>query len=438
MARFMSSRWLVPEGLAVEGLAGADGITVAARLSVSHATCPSCGGRSCRVHSRYTRTLQDLPCSGQALRVRVIVRRFRCMVPTCRARIFAERLDDRIATRFARRTTRSRPVDAPSRPGARWSSWCRACGPAADAGQPRHAASHAAPSRHSAPRYANGHRHRRLGVEAWAALRHADLRSAASPDRRSAARSSTRHAGCLAGGPPRIAIVAGDRGGGYGQAVTRVRPEALQVADRWHLMENASAAFLDVVRRMMTAIRRIVGTAVIDPALLTRAERIQYDGYLRRRQTDAAIMELAKSGLGIKAIVAAPDAAARRSGRSCAASGPTSFAAGRARSSPGLQQLDREWIAGCHNGAELWRRLQARGFRGSLRAVGEWATRRRRSEERHQVAWIGRPSAAKAGTPDDVGSEPARQGRCCSGRHDRERRCHPWSRRASWSSAFSR
>ncbi|WP_247367487.1 hypothetical protein, partial [Bradyrhizobium sp. CW10] len=28
-------------------------------------------------------------------------------------------------------------------------------------------------------------------------------------------------------------------------------PNAIQVADRWHLMENASAAFLDAVRRSM-------------------------------------------------------------------------------------------------------------------------------------------------------------------------------------------
>jgi transposase len=39
--------------------------------------------------------------------------------------------------------------------------------------------------------------------------------------------------------------------------------------------------------------------------------------------------------------------------------------------------LEREWAAGCHNGAELWRRLGAGGFRGSLRVVTEWASRRR-------------------------------------------------------------
>ncbi len=45
-----------------------------------------------------------------------------------------------------------------------------------------------------------------------------------------------------------------------------------------------------------------------------------------------------------------------------------------------LPRLGAEWAAGCRNGAEFWRRLRANGFTGSLRVVGEWATRRRRSE----------------------------------------------------------
>src|SRR5206468_1816290 len=46
-----------------------------------------------------------------------------------------------------------------------------------------------------------------------------------------------------------------------------------------------------------------------------------------------------------------------------------------------LPWLDEQWAASCRNGAELWRRLVARGFRGSLRVVSEWATRRRRAEK---------------------------------------------------------
>jgi transposase len=46
---------------------------------------------------------------------------------------------------------------------------------------------------------------------------------------------------------PQIAIVARDRGGAYSLAATKALPQATQVADRWHLMENASHAFLDAV-----------------------------------------------------------------------------------------------------------------------------------------------------------------------------------------------
>lgn len=47
---------------------------------------------------------------------------------------------------------------------------------------------------------------------------------------------------------------------------------------------------------------------------------------------------------------------------------------------PWLPRLEQEWAAGCRNATELWRRLRAAGFGGSLRIVGEWSTRQRRAE----------------------------------------------------------
>jgi hypothetical protein len=44
-----------------------------------------------------------------------------------------------------------------------------------------------------------------------------------------------------------------------------------------------------------------------------------------------------------------------------------------------LPWLDGRWASGCRNGAELWRRVRARGFGGSLRVISEWAPRRRRA-----------------------------------------------------------
>jgi transposase len=71
---------------------------------------------------------------------------------------------------------------------------------------------------------------------------------------------------------PQIAVVARDRAGGYALAARRALPHAVQVADRWHLMENASAAFLAAVRQSMGKIRTAIGATTVNPALDLRRE----------------------------------------------------------------------------------------------------------------------------------------------------------------------
>jgi hypothetical protein len=41
------------------------------------------------------------------------------------------------------------------------------------------------------------------------------------------------------------------RGGAYGLAAAKASPVAVQVADRWHLMEIVSRAFVDTGRKSM-------------------------------------------------------------------------------------------------------------------------------------------------------------------------------------------
>jgi transposase len=179
---------------------------------------------------------------------------------------------------------------------------------------------------------------------------------------------------------PSIEVIARDRGAGYRQAAADGRPEAVQVADRWHLMENASAAFLTAVQRSMQAIRKAVGVGVVDPARLSCAEARQHDGWLRREKENTAVLDMAKGGQTIKEIV-------RRTGRSrglvrqIIRTGRTDIFRTRMSSlEPFLIRLDKEWADGCHNGAALWRKLKASGFTGSHRVVTEWATRRRKEE----------------------------------------------------------
>src|SRR5262249_61321806 len=55
-----------------------DLIALAVACDGPTATCPSCGHPSDRVHSRYRRTLADLPVNGRRFILRLTARRFFC------------------------------------------------------------------------------------------------------------------------------------------------------------------------------------------------------------------------------------------------------------------------------------------------------------------------------------------------------------------------
>ena len=83
----------------------ADQCMVRLRTTAPGAPCPVCAQPSVTVHSRYRRTIRDVPCAGHAVCLCVEVRRFRCHNRACPRQIFAERLPD-LAPAFAQRTVR--------------------------------------------------------------------------------------------------------------------------------------------------------------------------------------------------------------------------------------------------------------------------------------------------------------------------------------------
>lgn len=193
---------------------------------------------------------------------------------------------------------------------------------------------------------------------------------------------------------PQVCVVARDRGGGYAVAAQRALPHAIQVADRWHLMENASRAFRDAVGKSMRQIRKAIGAARIDPRLLTYAEKRQYEGFQRREETNASILSLSREGVAIREIV-------RRTGYSRGLirkilRGQRSdvFRTRPSSLDPYLPWLDAQWAAGCRNGLALWRALRERGFRGRRGVVSEWSGRRKRAEKADAGA-IGRAPSAR-------------------------------------------
>ena len=302
MPSFRASK-LLPTGFCAVGvLSEGDSAVVTIRAMSANSACPSCGAVSNRVHSQYPRRLADLPIAGRRAVLMLQARRFRCAAVLCERRIFTERFDDNILKPWARRTARLDQIVhclalvLGGRPAASFA--LRLSIPVSNdtllrVVRRRGSASFAPPVI--------------IGIDDWAWRRNhrygtliCDLERrktiALLPDREPAT------AEAWLSGQPQIAVVARDRGSSYALATQKALPNAVQVADRWHLMENASHSFLDAVRKSMRQIRSAIGAATINPSLLTAAERLQYEGYLRREEANATILAMAKEGATIKKI----------------------------------------------------------------------------------------------------------------------------------------
>jgi transposase len=79
-------------------------IVVQAQSRRTSACCPHCGLPSHGVHSYYQRSLWEQPTAGRPVHLRVVVHRCRCRNRACEAATLAEPLSD-LAERFARRTS---------------------------------------------------------------------------------------------------------------------------------------------------------------------------------------------------------------------------------------------------------------------------------------------------------------------------------------------
>jgi transposase len=85
----------LPQGMQIEHIQTSENevqITVIATHPTS--CCPLCGHPSCSLHSRYHRSVRDVPCGGRRVQLVLCVRKFFCRNPLCERKVFTERVPE--------------------------------------------------------------------------------------------------------------------------------------------------------------------------------------------------------------------------------------------------------------------------------------------------------------------------------------------------------
>jgi transposase len=361
--------------------------------------CPDCGQAATRVHSRYTRTLSDLPWAKRCVRLIIQVRRFFCDNRGCTRRTFVEGLTG-LAEQRARRSARLADTqrqlglavggEAGSRLAAKLTL-------ATSADTLLRLVRGTPSDPDCSPRvvgvddfaFRKGHRYGTLLVDLERRQR-IDL----LPDREPATLADWLRQ------YPTIEVITRDRAQAYIDAATEAAPQALQVADRWHLLKNLREAMERFLDRHGADLKRIKVTCALD----TPSQEVpEISGKVKRRPLKSAVgiseeqagrqarrqarfdevhalraqghshRSIAKTlKLGVNTVRDWLHRDTLRAGRH--ASGSSSKAAGYA------DYLQARWQAGCRSPRQLWLEIRAKGFTGSEASVWRWLLRLRQAE----------------------------------------------------------
>jgi transposase len=388
-----------------EVIVGDQSVQVQLTATAPTASCPDCATPSSSVHSHYQRRLADLPWGALAVRLQLLVRKFACRHVTCARRIFTERLPD-VAAPYARKTMRlvnalrAIGLALGGEAGARLAARLRL---------PTSASTllrlvRASPTPHTPALQA-------IGVDEWAWQRGhrygtilVDLMTHRVvdllPDR-----SATTVAVWLAQHPT-ITVVCRDRSDLYADGIRRGAPAAVQVVDRFHLVQNlrqALEAFLIDHRSELqaaaisTAMALMPADSHVPVMPMYRGQRrsskpapqeeaIRPPRHVRWVAIYEAVHTLRAQGMPLATI-------ARRLG----ISRPTIYAYLRRDAPPGPRRLQRppsarvltpyipylirRWRDSHADSRQLWREIQALGYTHSARTVCRFITQLRRAAD---------------------------------------------------------
>ncbi|MGV8964400.1 MAG: ISL3 family transposase [Candidatus Saccharimonadaceae bacterium] len=203
--------------------------------------------KSNHIHSSYVRFLRDLPASTHCVSIRLTVRKFFCKNPACERKIFTEQPGDEIQL-YSRFTNRTRErlqkifIEVSARKGAYISGLISL--PISPSTGLRLVDSLTIPLAEKVSVLGIDDWANRKGLNYGTILVNIETRKVIDllPGRDGASLKIwlKQH--------PEIVTVTRDRASSYSCAVTETFPNAIQVADRFHLLKNLSDSVYDVIR----------------------------------------------------------------------------------------------------------------------------------------------------------------------------------------------
>lgn len=221
------------------------------------AACPRCQEESTLIRGRYERRIQDLPCCGMRFEYVVTVRKFRCGNAGCKQSVFCERIDDLAAphARTSRSLTESQEAIGFSAGGEGGARLAEKLGMPTSPDTLLRRVKAAADEPGPPPRY--------VGVDDWSFRKgHSygtiliDLERRCVidifPERDGKALEEWFRAN------PQVEVISRDRWPAYAEAATNGAPQAKQVADRWHLLQNLREAMERLFARFGPNIREVL------------------------------------------------------------------------------------------------------------------------------------------------------------------------------------
>ena len=360
-------------------------ITVGISSRCHTSACPDCGTPSGRVHSSCERHPADLPVSGHSVRLRVTARRFFCDHDICARTTFAERMPGFLQP-YARRTDRlgQQQLWVGFVVGGKAGSRLLALLAMRVSGDTLLRMIRRAPEPYvPTPRI--------LGIDDWAKRKGRDYGTilvdleARQPVDMLPEATSEAVATWLREHPG-VEIVSRDRGPEFIKGVQEGAPDAIPVADRWHLMKNLREAierWLDGKRACLKAAAGAIEDA--DPKTETaepgpdipKTRGVMTPGHERRLARYDAVMSLYGEGLSQVQIARRLSLSRKTVRRYICSDGcplPTRRTPRPGKLDPYKPYIRERWSSGCRHAITILREIRAMGYRGGYSILTAWMT----------------------------------------------------------------